>query len=434
MKTNMPESHAEIVIVGGGFGGLETALSLANSRVQVTLIDRRNHHLFQPLLYQVATGGLSPGDISSPIRSILKKARNTTVVMGEVVDIDTDGSRVILRDGEINYTTLVMATGVRHHYFGNDDWECDAPGLKTIEDALEIRRRILRAFEAAERTIDTSKRKALLTFVVVGGGPTGVELAGAIGELANATLKREFRSIDPGSAMIYLLEGSDRVLPPYPSDLSRKAHRSLEKLGVTTITDAMVTAVDPGGVTYTSNDRNHRIEARTILWAAGVQASALGGIIAERTGVGTDRAGRVQVRPDLTIEGFPHIYVIGDLATVNDASGKALPGVAPVAMQQGRYVARRILGDIPPSRLFRYRDKGTMAVIGRNAAVAMLGRWHISGVPAWLLWVFIHIAYLIEYDNRILVLTQWAVNYFTRKRGARLVTNEPDLPLVDDSR
>jgi NADH dehydrogenase len=430
----MDKTSEKVVIVGGGFGGLETALLLARSRFDVTLVDRRNYHLFQPLLYQVATGGLSPGDISSPMRGILKKARNTTVVMGEVVDVSTNPRRVILGDGEIGFDHLVIATGVRHHYFGNDEWECDAPGLKTIEDALEIRRRILRAFEAAERAINPDTRKAQLTFVVVGGGPTGVELAGAIGELANATLKNEFRNIDPGRAKIFLVEGIDRVLPPFPPELSRKAERSLDKLGVTTITDAMVTAVDSRGVDYTRNGDRHRIESRTILWAAGVKASPLGKVLCERTGAPIDRAGRVVVRPNLTAGDNSDIYVIGDLAAVANDGGTTLPGIAPVAIQQGRYVANRLLGKIPPDKPFRYRDKGNLAVIGRNAAVAAIGRFKLSGMIAWLLWVFVHIAYLIEYDNRILVLTQWAINYFTRKRGARLITNDTKLPLVNNDR
>jgi NADH dehydrogenase len=413
-----------IVIVGGGFGGLEAALNLRGSRFRVTLVDKCNYHLFQPLLYQVATGGLSPGDISSPLRGVLKKARNVTVLMGEVTDIKTDRACVILNDSEIDYDQLVVATGVRHHYFGNNEWERNAPGLKTTEDALEIRRRILRAFEAAELTRDTHDRAAQLTFVIVGGGPTGVELAGAIGELANKTLESEFRNIDPGQASINIIEGTDRVLPPYPPSLSHKAARSLEKLGVTTITNAMVTSVDAHGVDYTRDGLDHRIAARTVLWAAGVQASPLGNILAEQTGAQIDRAGRVIVRSDLTIEGLRNVYVIGDLASVPGENGRPLPGVAPVAMQQGRYVARRIMGRIPPSEPFRYKDKGSLAVIGRNAAVAAIGRFRLSGVAAWLLWVFIHIAYLIEYDNRILVLTQWAINYFTRKRGARLITHE----------
>jgi NADH dehydrogenase len=301
-----------------------------------------------------------------------------------------------------------------------------------VEDALEIRRRILRAFEAAERTSDPEVRTAQLTFIIVGAGPTGVELAGAIGELANRTLKNEFRAIDPTGARIYLIEGADRVLPQYPPDLSRKAARSLDKLGVTAYTGAMVTSVDRRGVDYKKDDRIDRLASRTVLWAAGVQASPMGKVLSERTGAKLDKAGRVVVQPDLTIEGFPEIYVIGDLAAARDPDGDMLPGVAPVAMQQGRYVAGRLTGKIPASRPFRYRDKGSLAVIGRNAAVAEFGHFGISGIMAWFLWVFVHIAYLIEYDNKILVLTQWAINYFTRKRGSRLITNEAKISLVED--
>jgi NADH dehydrogenase len=430
----MDGSPGRIVIIGGGFGGLETALTLAGTRHAVTIVDRRNYHLFQPLLYQVATGGLSPGDISSPLRGVLKKARNTTVLMGEAVDVRPGRKRVILRDGEVKYDRLVIATGVRHHYFGNENWECDAPGLKTIEDALEIRRRILRAFEAAERLTDPGDRAAQLTFVIVGAGPTGVELAGAIGELANSTLKHNFRNIDPAEAKIVLLEGVDRVLPPYPPALSGKAERALVSLGVTVVTAAQVVDIDTRGVDIEKHGKTERINARTILWAAGVKASPLGRVLAKRTGARVDRAGRIRVRPDLTIDGFPDIFVIGDLASLTGENGDPLPGVAPVAMQQGRYVARRITGKIAPTVPFRYKDKGSLAVIGRHAAVAAIGRWRISGPFAWLLWIFIHIAYLIEYDNRVLVLLQWAINYFTRKRGARLITNESKLPLIDDAR
>jgi NADH:ubiquinone reductase (H+-translocating) len=398
----MGESAQNIVIVGGGFGGLEAALNLRRSPFRVTLVDKCNY----------------------PLRGVLKKADNMTVLMGEVIDIQTEQSRVILRDREIDYDQLIVATGVCHHYFGIDEWERDAPGLKTVEDALEIRRRILRAFEAAERAYNPQDRAAQLTFVIVGGGPTGVELAGAIGELANKTLENEFRNIDPGQAKIYLIEGTDRVLPSYPPDLSGKATRSLEKLGVTTITDALVTSVDSHGVSYSRDNQENRIAARTVLWAAGVQASPLGKILSERTGARMDRAGRIVVRPDLTVENFSRVYVIGDLASVRGENGDPLPGVAPVAMQQGRYVANRIMGKIPSAKPFRYDNKGSLAVIGRNAAVAVIGRFRISGVAAWFLWVFVHIAYLIEYDNRILVLTQWAINYFTRKRGARLITHE----------
>jgi NADH dehydrogenase len=348
--------------------------------------------------------------------------------MGEVKDIDTDRGCVVMLDGEIPYDWLVVATGVSHSYFGNDAWQHDAPGLKTIEDALEIRRRVFRAFETAEREPDESERASLLTFVVVGGGPTGVELAGALGELANATLAQDFKRIDPRRTRILLLEGGDRVLTAYPPKLSEKAKRSLESLGVTVVTDAMVNKVDDGGVTFVTAGGEQRIASRTVMWAAGVEASPLGRILSRRTGAGLDGAGRVKVRPDLSIDGYPHIFVIGDLATIEGPGGLPLPGVAAVAMQQGRYVAGRIAGRVGGDQPFRYRNKGNLAVIGRNAAVVVFGRYGFGGFLAWLIWVFVHIAYLIEYDNRILVLTQWAINYLTRKRGARLITNEPDHP------
>lgn len=427
----MSRSAESVVIVGGGFGGLEAAITLARAPMTVTVIDKRNFHLFQPLLYQVATGGLSPGDISSPLRAVLKRQRNATVLMGEVTDILPDRRCVVLLDGEVHYDRLVVATGARHSYFGNDDWECDAPGLKTIEDALEIRRRVFRAFEEAERTEDEAAMRARLTFAVVGGGPTGVEMAGALGELANATLAGDFRHIDPRRARILLLEGGDRILPSYPPELSEKARRALARLGVSVVTGAMVKGVDPGGVTYVESGEETRLAAGTVVWAAGVVASPIGRILARRTGVRLDKVGRVEVRPDLSIESHPEIFVIGDLATVDGPDGKPLPGVATVAMQQGRYVAGRIAGRIPADRPFRYHEKGSLAVIGRNAAVAMVGRLRFAGFFAWLVWVFVHIAYMIEYDNRILVLTQWAINYFTRKRGARLITNDPARPLVD---
>jgi NADH dehydrogenase len=387
----------------------------------VTLIDRRNFHLFQPLLYQVATGGLSPGDISAPLRAVLKRYSNVRVVQATVTDVNTDERKVITDAGEFPYDSLMVGTGVRHSYFGNDDWECDAPGLKTVEDALEIRRRILRAFEMAERESDAAERRRLLTFVIIGGGPTGVELAGALAELSHATLRDEFRTIDPAEATIHLLEGADRILPPFPEKLSRRAQRSLERLGVTVTTEAMVSSVEPGAVEF--GDR--RIESRTILWAAGVRASPLGEVVASRTGAETDKAGRVVVDRGLNAPGHPEIFVVGDLAAAVDEDGSALPGVAPVAMQQGDYVARRILGQKRPDEPFRYRDKGSLAVIGRNAAVASFARVGFGGFFAWMAWVFVHVWYLIGYDNKLLVMLQWAMNYFTRKRGARLITNEP---------
>ena len=417
-----------VVIVGGGFAGLYAAKALRSAPVSVTLIDRRNFHLFQPLLYQVATGGLSPGEIASPLRFVLRWSKNTEVLLGEVVDLDAANRRVILRDGEAGFDTLIVATGASHHYFGNDQWERLAPGLKTIEDATEIRRRILLAYEKAEREPDEESRRAWLTFVVVGGGPTGVELAGALGEIANDTLRHDFRHINPADSRILLVEGTDRVLPAFPPDLSAKAEESLVRLGVRAVTGAMVTAIDESGVAVRRGGETERIGARTVLWAAGVEASPLGRVLAERAGAQLDRAGRVIVEPDLTIAEHPEILVIGDLANFSHQTGKPLPGVAPVAMQQGRYAAhlvrKRLAGESAPP--FHYWDKGSLATIGRAAAVADFGRIHISGYVAWLTWLFVHLMYLVEFDNRLLVFIQWAYNYFTFNRGARLITrNQP---------
>jgi len=417
-----------VVVVGGGFGGLYAARELGAAGVPVTLLDRRNFHLFQPLLYQVATGGLSPGDITAPIRSVLKNYEQTRVVQDEVVDFDVEGGLVIAREGSYEYDALIVAPGVRHSYFGNDDWECDAPGLKTVEDALEIRRRVFHAFEAAEKAPDEGRRRRCLTFVVIGGGPTGVELAGALGELAHATLRHEFRRVSPEDAEIILLEGGERILPSFPEHLSGRARRSLERLGVSVRERVTARSVAPGRIEYQSSGEAGTIEAETILWAAGVEASPLGRALGRATGVEIDGVGRVLVDPDLSIPGFPNIYVIGDLAVVAGPDGKPLPGVAPVAMQQGRDVARRILGRVAGDRVFRYRNKGNLAVIGRDAAVADLGRVTLSGRLAWFTWVVVHIWYLINFDNKVLVLVQWAFNYLTRKRGARLITNEPPLP------
>jgi NADH dehydrogenase len=415
-----------VVILGGGFGGLYAAKALRRVPVELTLIDRRNFHLFQPLLYQVATGGLSPGEIASPLRYVLRRSRNTEVLLGEVVDLDIAGRRVILRDGEAPYDTLIVATGSSHHYFGNDQWEPLAPGLKTIEDATEIRRRILLAFEKAERELDADARAAWLTFVVVGGGPTGVELAGALGEIANDTLRHDFRHINPASSRILLLEGGGRVLPAYPADLSAQAEKSLIRLGVRPMTGAVVTAIDEAGVTVRRGAQEERIAARTVVWAAGVAASPLGRMLAQRGGAILDRAGRVIVEPDLTILGHPEILVIGDLASFSHQTGTPLPGVAPVAMQEGRYAAelvrQRLAGKTVAA--FHYHDKGSLATIGRAAAVADFGRIHMHGMLAWLTWLFVHLLYVVEFDNRLLVLIQWAYSYITRNRGARLITGD----------
>jgi NADH dehydrogenase len=430
------EKPYQVVIVGGGFGGLLAVQSLKRAAVQITLIDRRNFHLFQPLLYQVATGGLSPANIATPLREILKRQRNVRVLLDEVTDIDIAGQRVVLRDRELHYDTLIVATGAQHHYFGNPQWEAVAPGLKTIEDATEIRRRILLAFEVAERESDPEKTRSGLTFVVVGGGPTGVELAGALGEIANDTLKHEFRSIDPSNARIILLEGGDRILPAYPPDLSSDAVRSLAGLGVTVQPNAVVTEISKDSVKVHCGGEEREIPARTVLWAAGVAASPLGGKIAAATGMPLDKAGRVIVEPDLTVKGHPEILVIGDLANFSHQTGTPLPGVAPVAMQQGRYAARliirRLRGEKTPP--FVYRDKGSLATIGRAAAVADFGHIHFSGYFAWLTWLFVHLMYIVEFENRLLVFVQWAWNYFTRNRAARLITGRDALPPTGGSR
>lgn len=431
-QTTQQSAH-RVVIVGGGFGGLYAAKELGKSAAQVTLIDKRNFHLFQPLLYQVATGTLSPADISSPLRGILSKYRNVKVLMDEVTDLDPARQKVVLKNREVDYDTLIVATGVSHHYFGNDQWKSTAPGLKTVEDALEMRRRIFVAFEAAEKETDPEKRKAWLTFVIVGGGPTGVELAGAIAELAFNTLKADFRNIDTTEARILLIEGMDRILPPYPPELSEKAAQALARLGVTVQTKSMVTNIDDDIVTVKQGDEVQQIPAQTILWAAGVKASALGKVLEQRTGASLDRVGRVMVEPDLSIPGHPNILVVGDLAHYAHQGDKPLPGVAPVAVQQGKYVAKliqqRLKGETVPT--FHYDDAGSLAVIGQNEAVVTLRSMKFTGAIAWFIWIFAHIYYLIEFDNKLIVMIQWGWNYFTRNRGARLITGESDLVQVD---
>jgi NADH dehydrogenase len=415
-----------VVIVGGGFGGLHAAKVLGRAPVKLTVLDRRNFHLFQPLLYQVATGALSPGEIASPLRVVLHKYRNTEVLMGNVVDIDVGNRRLILSDGaSCGYDYLIVATGATHHYFGKDEWEMLAPGLKTVENATEIRSRLLNAFERAERETDPDERRALLNFVIVGGGPTGVELAGALGEIANDTLRHDFRHIDPRESQILLVEGEPRLLPGFPPDLSAKAEKQLIQLGVRSRTAARVIDIDVQGVTVQTNGQTERIPTRTVLWAAGVRANKLGRVLAERAGAPIDKVGRVIVEPDLSIPGHPEIFVIGDLASYTHQGDQPLPGVAPVAMQEGRYVAelirRRVSGDAK-SKPFRYFNKGNLATIGRNKAVADFGFVHVSGFLAWFTWVFVHLMYLVEFENRLLVLTEWVYNYITHNRGARLIT------------
>jgi NADH dehydrogenase len=432
-----PPARPHVVIVGGGFGGLTVARGLGRAPVDVTVVDRRNFHLFQPLLYQVATGGLSPGDIATPLRYVLRRQKNTRVLLGEVVDLDPEARRLKLRDGEVAYDVLILAPGSHPHYFAHPEWQPIAPGLKTIEDATRIRSRIFLAFEHAERECDPAARAAWLTFVVVGGGPTGVELAGALAEIAHHTLRHDFRAIDPGTARIIIVEAAERVLAPYPPGLSARALTTLSHLQIDVRTGSLVVAVDPDGVVVERWGPNgapsgapvappERIPARTVIWAAGVQASPLGKVVAERTGATLDRGGRVTVGPDLAIPGHPAIFVIGDLALVKDRDAKPLPGVAPVAMQEARYVARQIRAELDGAAArapFHYRDPGQLAVIGRGSAVADFGRLKLSGYPAWLQWLFIHLMNLVEFEDRLLVLVQWAWNYLTWNRGARLIAN-----------
>lgn len=405
-----------MVIVGGGFGGLYAARALGKAPVEVTVVDRTNHHVFQPLLYQVATASLSPSQIAYPIRGVLRHQKNTRVLLADVVAVDPARRVVKLSDGELAYDWLILAPGARHSYFGHAEWEPFAPGLKTLDDALEIRSRILVAFERAERESDPERRRALLTFVVVGGGPTGVELAGAIGEIACKVMARDFRSIDTRDARTILVEAGPRILPAFPSDLSEKAERSLERLCVEVRTGEAVTRMESGAVWL----GEERIAAGTVLWAAGVEPSPL----ARSLGVPLDRAGRAIVNADLTIPGHPEVFVIGDLAACRDAAGRLLPGLAPVAIQQGEYAARAVMRSVRGEARapFRYRDKGTMATIGRNAAVVDLGRLRFSGYPAWLVWCFIHILWLIGFRNRFLVMIEWAWAYLRFERSARLIT------------
>jgi len=432
LKETQQQAPHHVVIVGGGFGGLYAAQTLAKAPVKVTLIDKRNFHVFQPLLYQVATGGLSAGDISSPIRAVLNRQKNTEVLMGEVTSIDTEEQKVILRHREINYDSLIVATGVSHQYFGNDDWAQKAPGLKTVEDALEIRRRIFIAFESAEKETDPEKRKAWLTFVLVGGGPAGVELAGALGELAHGTLKEDFRNIDTSEARIILLQSPDRILPTYPPKLSAKAQADLEKLGVTVQTGARVTNIDNNVATVRRGDVVEEIQARTILWAAGMKASGMAKVLAESAGAELDRGGRVMVTPEFKVPGRENIFVIGDLANYSHQDGKPLPGVAPAAMQSGQYVGRLIKAKLKGEtiRPFHYLDWGSLAVIGKHAAVVDFGFIRLSGFLAWIVWMFIHVFYLIEFDNQLIVMIQWAWSYFTRSKGARLITTPGEQPVI----
>jgi NADH:ubiquinone reductase (H+-translocating) len=419
-----------VVILGGGFGGLYAARALGHAPVQVTLIDCRNFHLFQPLLYQVATGSLSPGDICAPLRSILWRQRNTRVLLGEAVDLDPRERTIRLRDGGVfPYDSLIVATGSESFYFGHDEWRNWAPSLKSVEEATAIRHKILFAFEAAERATDPEERRHWMTFAIVGGGTTGVELAGALGEIAAFTLKHEFRSIEPHTAQILILDGAPRVLPTFPEDLSRTTAASLARLGVRVRTGVKVMEVDGEGVTFENEHKQReRLSTKTVLWAGGVHGGRFGRVLAERTGAQLDKAGHIPVEPDLTIAGFPEIFVVGDLALRPGANGKPLPGVAQVAMQGGDYVARvivaRVHGNAANIGPFHYADRGDIAVIGRAAAAARIFGLHLHGLIAWLVWLFIHLMYLVQFQNRVLVFVQWGFQYLTFSRGARLITGD----------
>ena len=420
-KRGAPDGVPHVVILGGGFGGLYAARALRRAPVRVTVVDKRNHHLFQPLLYQVATAGLNPSDIGVPIRRILRKQRNASVILAEAAEIDTKARTVRLLDGIIVYDFLIVSTGVTHSYFGRDEWSRYAPGLKTIEDALEIRRRIFLAFEAAEREHDLDEQRRWLTFVVIGGGPTGVELAGALGEIARHVLKKDFRRIDPTTARIVLVEAGSRILPSFSPDLSRKAAETLGRLGVEVATRSSVTGVDERGVLTAGT----RIEARTVVWAAGVAAPPL----VRSLRVSLDPVGRVLVEPDLTVPGAPNVFVIGDLARF-EQDGWPLPGLAPVAVQQGRHTAANIIRALKgvPYTPFHYRDRGTLATIGRAAAVAERRGVRVAGLLAWILWLVVHIFWLIGFRNRFLVLAEWAWAYLRYERGARLITGDSRIP------
>lgn len=410
-----PAVLPHVVIVGGGFGGIEAAKLLGRARVRVTLVDRRNHHVFQPLLYQVATAALNPANIASPIRRILRGFSNVEVILGEVETVDVASKTVKLADGELHYDYLIVATGATHSYFGHEEWEVDAPGLKSIEDALEIRRRVLLAFEAAERETETRRRREWTTFVVVGAGPTGVELAGALAEIARHDLIHEFHRFNPARSKVILLEAGPRVLPAYPEDLSARAQEQLERLGVEVRVNTPVTDVDGEGVTTNAG----YIASRTVLWGAGVKASPL----AQTLGAPLDQAGRVKVTRELTLPGHPEVFVIGDLAAF-EQDGKLVPGVAPAAMQGGRYAAKAIIATLAhkPRTPFHYIDKGSLATIGRAAAVGQVGKMHLSGFVAWAAWSLIHVFFLINFRSRVLVMLEWGWLYLFHDRGSRLIT------------
>jgi len=428
----MPAPH-RVLILGGGFAGLVAAQTLERADVDITLLDKRNFHLFQPLLYQVATGSLSPAEIAAPIRAVLSRQKNVEVLLGEAVDIDPQAKKVLLADGDsFPYDTLIIATGSQTSYYGNDQWRENAPSLKSVEEATRMRHNLLYAFERAERAETEAEERAWLTFVIVGAGATGLELAGAIAEIAHHTLKHDFRRIRPQEARIILMEGGPRVLPPYPEDLSAKAEKLVKNLGVEIMLGAFVTKIDAESVCYRHGETSGTVPARTVFWAGGVTSTPFARKVAERLNAETDRSGRLKVNPDLTVPNHPEIFVLGDLANSYDAKGKPLPGVAQVAIQGGKYAAKlikaRLAGrTLPP---FKYFDKGDMAVIGRAAAVANVFGIHVSGFIAWCIWLFIHLIYIVEFQSRIIVLIQWGFLYLTFSRSARLITGElsPDPP------
>jgi len=429
----MPDSLHRVLILGGGFGGLRAAQELKRAPVQVKLFDRRNFHLFQPLMYQVATGSLSPGEIAAPLRSVLRNQKNTEVLLGEAEDINPDENRVRLKDGaEFEYDSLIVATGSQTSYYGNDSWRTVAPSLKTVEEATAIRHKILVAFERAERATSPEDIKAWLTFVIVGAGATGLELAGALAEIANETLKHDFRRINPAEARILLVEGGPRILPVFPEDLSAKAEKLLTDLGVEILKGVKVTRIDEEGVILERPNGNESLRAKTVLWAGGITSNAFGRKLAERVHAQTDRIGRIPVTPQLTVSNYPNIFVVGDLSLATGKNGKPLPGVAQVAIQGGAYAAKVIRARVektPEPQTFRYFDKGDMAVIGRAAAVANVFGFHLSGLPAWLVWLLIHLMYIVEFQSRVLVFIQWGFEYLTFSRGARLITG--DEPALD---
>ena len=417
------QSKHRVLIVGGGFGGLWAARSLKKADVDITLIDKRNFHLFQPLLYQVATGGLSPADIASPLRGVLARQQNISVKLGEMTGIDFTNQQIRLQEEYLPYDSLIIATGSENYYHGNDHWRQVAPGLKTIEDAINIRNRIYTSFENAEKEADPELRKELMTFVIVGGGATGVELAGALGEIARITLRDNFHDINPADARIFVIESGDEILTGFSPKLRQAAHKTLEKLGVTILTNSLVKQISTNSVTIKENERTYLINTKTVIWAAGVKSTAVADMLVPDKN-NLHHNGQIQVTDQLTLPGHDNVYVIGDLAYKLDTNGKPLPGTAPVAMSQGRYATRRITSLLNQKDVkeYVYHDKGKMAVIGRAAAVADIGPINFTGYPAWLLWLFVHIMYLVEFDNRLVVFVQWAWNFFTRNRGARLIT------------